>query len=174
MLPDPLWDFSQGAWYFSFSLCISYPIFKREIIYPYLIECSCSFFGGKLWGPKQVQTETLKYFQMKVKKTQKLQRHIFSPQKNQIPPKTNMRGRFSVQNEPHQILPYLRYPKAVPRSLAIRSSVESICLSPMFMAFWKEWPYKREFLFTDEVLINSFPITITKQVGFSSGVSSDS
>jgi len=40
------------------------------------------------------------------------------------------------------------------------------------MAFWKEWPYKPEFLFMDEVPANSLSITMM-QVDFSSGVSQD-
>jgi len=63
-------------------------------------------------------------------------------------------------------------PKAVPGSLGIRSLLETICLSPIFMAFWKEWPYKPEFLFMDEVPANSLSITMM-QVDFSSGVSQD-
>lgn len=164
MLPDLLWGFSQGIWYSRLSPCMSFPIFKREIIHPYLMQCCFLIPQGKALRSKANSNwETEKYFQWN-KNHQSLQRHCFSLKKYS----SKNRGTLSVQNKTHQILLYLECPKAVLRSLVIGSLAEIFYLSCIFMSFC----CKLEFLFAAEVLGYSLGITM-KQVGFSLGVSSN-
>lgn len=152
MLPDPLWDFSQGIWYFGFWLCISFPIFKREIIQPYLTQCSCSFFGGKLCGPKQVQTERQKYFQWS-------ENHSKSTEIPLFPSKKKSQRGFLCRIKLTKSCTH-GCPTAVPRSLVIRS----------FTSLPSSWFSKKNSRSQNKC----YQIHLQSEMDFSSGVSSDS